>query len=121
VLAGKETIILAGSVINSGASIVVFMVPLRKELPDVRVVVAADVVQAKTAERQSIEDQRSMEHSQTSGITLEDTEEEKPTLSHLLKTDTNLTIIALRKSDNKYTGKGTNDTGHRLFNTTNVE
>jgi hypothetical protein len=27
----------------------------------------------------------------------------------------------LRVSDNKYTGKGTTDTGHRLFNSTHLD
>ncbi|XRM44288.1 hypothetical protein ABZX51_007435 [Aspergillus tubingensis] len=32
-----------------------------------------------------------------------------------------VTIVALRVSKNKYTGKGTTDTGNRLFNTTQLD
>ena len=34
---------------------------------------------------------------------------------------TRLSLVALRKSDNKYTGQGGTDTGHRLFNTTYLD
>jgi uracil phosphoribosyltransferase len=100
-LVGKDTIILVGSVINSGKSILAFMMPLRKELPAVRVIVIAGVVQAKAIEA--------------------DAEKEEMTLAELMRSDPNLTIVALRKSDNKLTGKGTTDTGHCLVNTTHLE
>jgi hypothetical protein len=32
----------------------------------------------------------------------------------------NFSLVALRLSDNKFTGRGTTDTGNRLFNTTRV-
>lgn len=35
--------------------------------------------------------------------------------------DANLVLVALRRSDNKFVGKGTTDTGNRLFNTTHLE
>lgn len=92
---GKKTIILVDSVINSGRSIVEFVEPLRRKYKNVRVVVVAGVVQA--------------------GATV-GTE-----LARMLETDGNLTLVALRKSENKFTGKGGTDTGHRLFNTTYLD
>ncbi|RDW87961.1 hypothetical protein BP5796_03655 [Coleophoma crateriformis] len=35
--------------------------------------------------------------------------------------DANLIMVALRQSDNKFTGRGTTDTGNRLFNTTHLD
>jgi len=94
-LKGKRTIILVDSVVNSGSSIMQFMAPLREELPEVRVVVIAGVVQANA---------------------VVDT-----AFAKLLNNDPNLTLVALRKSDNAFKGKGATDTGDRLFNTTYLD
>lgn len=42
-------------------------------------------------------------------------------LAEMLAKDNNLSIVALRKSENSYTGRKGTDTGHRIFNTTNLE
>ncbi len=42
-------------------------------------------------------------------------------LADVLRVDTNVWFVALRQSENKFTGKGTTDTGHRLFNTTHLD
>ena len=143
-LESKKTIILVDSVINSGKSIVDFMVPLRKDWPHVRVTVVAGVVQAKAVERaqaaqndedqqrvedqknvksqQAIEDQQPAETNSHPQSNIQDPKQvENTTLAHLLRTDPNLSIVALRTSNNEYKGKGKTDTGHRLFNTTNLE
>lgn len=95
---GKKTIILVDSVVNSGKSIMEYLEPLRKRDPQVKVVVVAGVVQAQAM------------HSGEDG-----------SFGQSLRKDSNLTLVALRKSENKYTGKGTTDTGHRLFNTTYMD
>jgi uracil phosphoribosyltransferase len=94
-LEGKETIILVDSVINSGKSIVEFLQPLRRKYKNTKVVVVAGVVQA--------------------GATV------GAKLAKMLEADGNLTLVALKKSENKFTGKGGTDTGDRLFNTTYLD
>ena len=89
---GKRAVILVDSVINTGGSIVEFMHALRNKLPRLRVVVVVGVVQADAVK--------------------------KGALADMLLRDGNLSIVALRESENKYKGQGTTDTGHRLFNTT---
>lgn len=91
----KETFILVDSVVNSGQSIMEYLVPLRELSPKVKVVVVAGVVQARAVEN-----------------------DEEGGFGQLLRKDPDLTLVALRTSDNKYTGRGPTDTGHRLFNTT---
>jgi uracil phosphoribosyltransferase len=94
-LSGKRTIILVDSVINSGSSIVKFLIPLREEYPDVRVVVVTGVVQAAAVETTEF--------------------------ARMLEVDGKLTLVALRKSGNKYVGSGASDTEDRLFNTSYLE
>jgi uracil phosphoribosyltransferase/phosphoserine phosphatase/adenylate kinase len=95
---GRKTIILVDSVVNSGTSIVEYLVPLREKLPDVKIVVAAGVVQEGAVKVVK-----------------------EGTLGYHLRKDPNLTLVALRTSLRKFTGKGTTDTGHRLFNTTYLD
>jgi uracil phosphoribosyltransferase len=85
-----RNVILVDSVINSGKTIVEFVRHIRALHPTVYIVVVAGVVQA--------------------GFVSNGT----------LQSDENLSIVALRLSDNKYTGKGGTDTGNRLFTTTHL-
>lgn len=92
---GKKTLILVDSVVNTGTSIVEYLVTLRKKLPAVKLVVVAGVVQ-----EEAVKDVK------------------EGTLGYHLRKDPELTLVALRSSVRRFTGKGTTDTGHRLFNTT---
>ncbi|KAJ7077392.1 uracil phosphoribosyltransferase-domain-containing protein [Mycena belliarum] len=92
---GRETIVLVDSVVNSGKSIDEFVAHIRALHPTVRIVVVAGVVQA-----QSLLD----------GV-----------LGDALARDDNIGVVSLRLSENKYTGRGATDTGHRLFNTTHLD
>ncbi|KAI4645197.1 hypothetical protein J4E93_005997 [Alternaria ventricosa] len=101
---GKHTIILVDSVINTGKSIVEFMVPLREMCPRVRVVVVAGVVQEGAV------------------VVKEGAEGgDGNVFAEMLRDDKELWVVALRKSGNKYKGKGGTDTGHRLFGTTKLD
>jgi uracil phosphoribosyltransferase/adenylate kinase/phosphoserine phosphatase len=92
-LHGQKTIVLVDSVVNSGKTIVRFAQHIRNLNASVRIVVIAGVVQAQAVS----------------------------SLSQALVGHTdNFSLIALRLSDNKFTGKGTTDTGNRLFNTTHL-
>ncbi|KAI1345648.1 uracil phosphoribosyltransferase-domain-containing protein [Xylaria sp. FL0043] len=91
-LDGRHTVILVDSVVNSGKSVVQFVQHIRAISSKIRIVVIAGVVQAQSV---------------TDGD-----------LAHMLAHDTSLHLIALRLSDNKFTGQGTTDTGNRLFNST---
>ncbi|KAI0811596.1 uracil phosphoribosyltransferase-domain-containing protein [Xylaria sp. FL0064] len=91
-LDGRHTVILVDSVVNSGKSVVQFVQHIRIICSKIRIVVIAGVVQAQSV---------------TDGG-----------LAHMLAHDTSLHLIALRLSDNKFTGQGTTDTGNRLFNST---
>ncbi|GLB07490.1 hypothetical protein AtubIFM57258_002831 [Aspergillus tubingensis] len=94
-LEGIVTVILIDSVVNSGKSIVEFLQHIKQINDAVRVIVVAGVVQDQAIKGGSAirAVARSME----------------------------VTIVALRVSKNKYTGKGTTDTGNRLFNTTQLD
>ncbi|KAJ7265019.1 uracil phosphoribosyltransferase-domain-containing protein [Mycena rebaudengoi] len=94
-LEGRETVLLVDSVVNSGKSVEEFVQHIRALDSTVRIVVIAGVIQA-----QSLSD----------GI-----------LGDILARDDNVGFVSLRLSDNKYTGKGTTDTGNRLFNTTHLD
>ncbi|ESZ91850.1 uracil phosphoribosyltransferase [Sclerotinia borealis F-4128] len=95
-LQGQSTIVLVDSVINNGKTITDFVQHIRKLNAIVRIVIVAGVVQA-----QSI--------AEGTGI-----------LASTLVQHGNCSIVALRISDNKFTGKGVTDTGDRLFNTTHL-
>ena len=91
----QHTVLLVDSVINNGSTAMQFIQRARDLHAGARIVVVAGVVQyqAVTGDRP---------------------------LARALVHDANLNIVALRLSDNKYTGRGTTDTGNRLFNTTDI-
>ncbi|KAK0668791.1 uracil phosphoribosyltransferase-domain-containing protein [Cercophora samala] len=97
-LSGLEMVLLVDSVINTGKSIVEFVRHIRKLNSTVRIVVMAGVVQAKAVA------------AGPEGI-----------LYRLLQGEPKVDVVALRLSDNKFTGQGATDTGARLFNTTELE
>ena len=94
-LSGRGAVLLVDSVVNSGKTVVEFVQRVRSLHAAVRIVVVAGVVQA-----QSVSEGR---------------------LAELLACDENLSLVTLRLSDNKFTGRGTTDTGNRLFNTTHLD
>ncbi|KAK5740221.1 hypothetical protein LTR17_004722 [Elasticomyces elasticus] len=94
-LANQSTIILVDSVINSGKSIKDFADHVREVIPKLRVVVVTGVAQAGAV--------------QAGGVVWK------------LALAENFSVVALRLSDNKYTGHKATDTGDRLFNTTQVD
>ncbi|KAL4761081.1 uracil phosphoribosyltransferase-domain-containing protein [Aspergillus foveolatus] len=92
---GIVTVILVDSVINSGKSVAQFVQRIREMDGSVRIIIVAGVIQ----------DQAVRGRSQLRAVAR----------------STELTVVALRLSANKYTGKGTTDTGNRLFNTTYLD
>ncbi|CAG8976587.1 hypothetical protein HYALB_00002100 [Hymenoscyphus albidus] len=92
-LKGQQTVVLVDSVVNTGNSLVQFVKYIRDLCPEMRIIFVAGVVQ-----RQAI-----------SSIRKE------------LGAHQRLSIATLRISRNKFTGKGTTDTGNRLFNTTHLD
>lgn len=92
VVSGKLTVILVDSVVNSGKSVVEFVHHIRSLHATIRIVVVAGVVQAQCMSQGLLS----------------------------LAGDTQLSMVALRLSENKFTGRGTTDTGNRLFNTTHL-
>jgi uracil phosphoribosyltransferase/adenylate kinase/phosphoserine phosphatase len=93
-LEGQLTLVLVDSVVNSGKTVVQFVEHVRKLHATIRIVIVAGVAQA-----QSISEGSPIQ-----------------ALAHHAK----LSLVALRLSNNKFTGKGTTDTGNRLFNTTHL-
>jgi uracil phosphoribosyltransferase len=93
-LQGQMTVILVDSVMNSGKTAMEFVQRIRKLYADIRIVVVAGVAQAQSVSEGSL-------LAQTLGRA-------------------NVCVVALRLSDNKFTGTGTTDTGNRLFNTTHL-
>ena len=92
-LQGQSTVLLVDSVVNSGKTVVQFVQHIRKLHFTIRIVVIAGVVQAQSIYGGSLAQ---------------------------LARHAGLSLIALRLSDNKFTGTGTTDTGNRLFNTTHL-
>ncbi|KAH8722702.1 uracil phosphoribosyltransferase-domain-containing protein [Phaeosphaeriaceae sp. PMI808] len=92
-LQNQSTVVLVDSVVNSGKSVVEFVQAIRKLHDTIRIVVVAGVVQDKSVFGGSLES---------------------------LGRCGNLSVVALRLS-NKFTGRGTTDTGNRLFNTTHLD
>ncbi|KAH8430781.1 uncharacterized protein LDX57_008444 [Aspergillus melleus] len=90
-LQGCSTVVLVDSVINSGKTIVEFVQHIRLLKPFIRIVVVAGVVQAQAIAGNSA--------------------------IAALSVGGKLKVVALRLSENKFTGKGGTDTGNRLFNT----
>ncbi|KAL3476032.1 uracil phosphoribosyltransferase-domain-containing protein [Aspergillus californicus] len=93
-LEGNLTLILVDSVIDNGTTIVNFVHCIRSLHAAIRIVVVTGVVQQKAV-------------SGCSAI-------------RRLTRSSELSIIALRVSENKYTGTGCIDTGNRLYNTTHL-
>ncbi|KAF7853630.1 uncharacterized protein EAF02_011935 [Botrytis sinoallii] len=89
---GQLNVVLVDSVVNSGKTIVEFVEHIRKLHATIRIVVVAGVVQSQVIHGSSA--------------------------AKALARSGNFSIVALRLSENKFTGKGTTDTGNRLFNTT---
>ena len=94
-LVEMETVMLVGSVVNNGQTMMGFTRHVHDLVPATRILMFADVVQAQAVTRLQ-EFQVSLRHHHVS-------------------------LVALRKSDNKYTGTGSTDTGHRLFNTVQLQ
>jgi uracil phosphoribosyltransferase len=96
-LKSAVTVVLVDSVINEGTSIVEFVKCIRALHATIRIVVVAGVAQQEAVKKQGlIENKLSKEER------------------------TGLSIVTLRVSDNKYKGVGGTDTGHRLFQTTQL-
>lgn len=90
-LKDRRSIILVDSVINSGKSILQFVEHIRNLHATIYIVIVVGVVQSQSfCSRSPI---RMFAH------------------------DAKLTVVALRLSVNKFTDKGTTNTGNRLFNT----
>ncbi|TID18320.1 PRTase-like protein [Venturia nashicola] len=102
----QKQILLVDSVVNNGDSVVEFVEHIRSMDAYIRVVVITGVIQA-----------------QSIGIVDDGHGSSKRggKVGSLLEEDPNVSVIALRQSKNKYTGKGGTDTGHRLFNTTHMD
>ncbi|KAI0440622.1 uracil phosphoribosyltransferase-domain-containing protein [Xylaria telfairii] len=90
----KHAVVLVDSVVNSGSTVVQFIRHIRTLHPTIRIIIVAGVVQCQCVREGNF--------------------------ASMLAGDTKIKIIALRLSDNKFTGKGTTDTGNRLFNTTHL-
>jgi uracil phosphoribosyltransferase len=90
----QHTVVLVDSVVNSGKTVVNFVQHVRRLHATIRIVVVAGVAQAQSVSEGN--------------------------LAQVLARDANLSLVALRLSDNKFTGRGTTDTGNRLFNTTHL-
>lgn len=90
----QKTVILVDSVVNSGKTVVEFVRHIRKLHATIRILVVAGVIQA-------------------------DSLAPGGALAQVPTTD--IGFISLRLSGNKFTGKGTTDTGNRLFNTTYLQ
>ncbi|KAL4750459.1 hypothetical protein BDW72DRAFT_213356 [Aspergillus terricola var. indicus] len=94
-LEGIVTVILVDSVINSGESMAQFVQHIQEVNGAVSIIIVAGVIQDQAVRGCS--------------------------RLRAVARSTELTIVALRLSANKYTGKGTTDTGNRLFNTTHLD
>ena len=90
----QGAVVLVDSVVNNGKTVVEFVQHIRSPTSTVRIVVVTGVAQV-----QSISEGGPI---------------------HSLGHESGLSLVALRLSDNKFTGKGTTDTGNRLFNTTHL-
>ena len=90
----RNNVLLVDSVVNSGKSVVEFIQHIRSLDATIHIIVVAGTVQAKSLSEGAF--------------------------SQALDQDTNLGLVALRVSENKFTGSGGTDTGNRLFNTTHI-
>ncbi|KAF2705274.1 hypothetical protein K504DRAFT_440355 [Pleomassaria siparia CBS 279.74] len=89
----QSTVVLVDSVVNSGKTVMDFVQHIRKLHDAIRIVIVAGVVQAQSIFGGNL----------------------KP-----LGRCKDISLVALRLSDNKFTGSGTTDTGNRLYNTTHL-
>ena len=94
-LHGVASVVLVDSVVNTGKSISEFLAHVRKLDAGVRIVVVAGVVQAEAVDKTK-----------------------EGSLIGKLEGEKGMALVALRVSENMYTGKGGTDTGNRLYNTT---
>ncbi|CAG8902662.1 unnamed protein product [Penicillium egyptiacum] len=88
------TIILVDSVVNTGKSVLQFVQHIRSIHATIRIVVVAGVIHSQTVSAGRI--------------------------ARALGLFEGLSFTALRLSDNQFTGRGTTDTGNRLFNTVHM-
>ena len=93
-LQGQLTLLLVDSVVNSGKTVVQFVQHVRDLHATIRIVVVTGVAQAQSVFGGS--------------------------LAQALARHARVSLVALRISNNKFTGRGTTDTGNRLFNTTHL-
>ena len=89
----QRTVVLVDSVVNSDKTVVSFVQHIHSLHATIHIVVVAGVVQAQSVSE---------------------------SLAQALACHANFSLITLRLSDNKSTGRGTRDTGNRLFNTTHL-
>lgn len=94
-LKGKAQVILVDAVVNSGKTAMEFVETIRTIDANIHIVFVAGVVQAECVSPDSA-------------------------IYKSLTDVGNISLIALRISDTKFTGSGTTDTGNRLFNTTHI-
>ena len=94
---GQSNIVLVDSVVNNGTTVIEFLERLKAlgSAPE-SIIMVAGVVHSGAISGES-------------------------PLWQALSRDRKLSVVALRLSDNKFTGKGTTDTGNRLFNTTGLD
>ncbi|EPE34264.1 PRTase-like protein [Glarea lozoyensis ATCC 20868] len=92
-LQGQCNVVLVDSVVNSGKTVIQFVQHVRNLHATIRIVVVAGIIQAQSVSGGSL--------TQALG-------------------QVGLSVIALRLSENKFTGRGATDTGNRLFNTTHL-
>jgi uracil phosphoribosyltransferase len=99
-VAGKNTIILADWVINTGKGMIDFVKYIRENFSSqIRIVVVAGVVQAEVIRKDGMD-----------GVLVRE-----------LAGMGDVSLVALRVSEYKYKGTGGTDTGHRLFNSTHLD
>ncbi|KAK7928626.1 hypothetical protein PG985_005624 [Apiospora marii] len=89
----KQTVVLVDSVVNSGKTVAEFVQHVHKLKTDIGVAIVAGVVQSEVISEGNV-------------------------VREAIICRGDVDLIALRLSENKFTGRGTTDTGNRLFNTT---
>jgi len=94
-LRGQRTVVLVDSVVNSGETVVEFVQHVRSLHSAIHIVVVAGVAQAQSVFGAG-------------------------SLAQAFGPHRRLALVALRLSDNQFTGSGNTDTGNRLFNTTHL-
>lgn len=104
-LQGQKEVILVDSVINSGKTIIEFVQEIVKHNDEINITVIAGVVQQGAID---------ILNDMITQLAVAHREHSKDEMKM------KFTLIALRLSENSFTGKGTTDTGNRLFNTTHL-